>query len=209
MRTLNPTPRSFAERDGVLFVGAIHGQSSPNFDSIEWFVNEVLPIIERTLGWQTRLTVAGYIASGVSLAKFACNSRVTLVGAINDLTRLYDRHRIFVAPTRFAAGQPYKVYEAASFGLPVVATELLRRQMGWQNGHDMLSADIGDPELMAKQVLALYQDEALWQRIRTNALDRLSRENNWERYAVAIERVLGPPTRVPVLPQFAGSVGPR
>ena len=195
MRRLNPTPRPFAERSGMLFVGAIHQQASPNLDSLEWFVDAVLPSIERVLGWRTRLTVVGYTAPGISLAAFAKHPRVTLAGTIVDLTRVYDQHRVFIAPTRFAAGLPYKVYEAASFGLPVVATELLRRQMGWENGQDMLCAGIDDPEQMARQVLALYQDATLWQRIRANALDRLGRENSPEGYAEAIQRVLASPTR--------------
>jgi hypothetical protein len=48
---------------------------------------------------------------------------------------------------------------------------------------------------MARQVLALYQDATLWQRIRANALDRLGRENSPEGYAEAIQRVLASPTR--------------
>jgi O-antigen biosynthesis protein len=193
MRTLSPTPRPFAEREGMLFVGAIHQQSSPNLDSLEWFIDQVLPIIDNALGWRTRLTIAGYIAPGVSLDQFVGHPRVTLRGAIRNLAPLYDAHRIFIAPTRFAAGQPYKIYEAASFGLPVVATELLRSQLGWQSGHDILSADIEDPELMAKLIIMVYQDEALWQSIRLNALDRLKRENDYVSYAGSVQRALGPP----------------
>ena len=37
-------------------------------------------------------------------------------------TILYDRARLFIAPTRFASGLPHKIHEAAAFGLPVVTT---------------------------------------------------------------------------------------
>ncbi len=195
VRTPTPTPRPFAERTGMLFVGAIHLDASPNYDSLEWFVNNVLPIVEQTLGWQTRLTIVGYTAPGVSLAQFANHPRVTLRGSIGNIESIYNQHRIFIAPTRYAAGQPYKVYEAASFGVPVVATELLRRQMNWDDGRELLAADSDDPEQFAKQLLALYQDEALWQQIRAGALDRLRRENSRERYAEAIGHVLGPADR--------------
>ena len=158
-------------------------------------MTKVLPIVEQTLGWQTRLTVVGYTAPGVSLARFANHPRVTLRGAIEDIDSTYNQYRIFVAPTRYAAGQPYKVFEAASFGVPVVATELLRRQMNWENGQDLLAADAEHPEQFAQQIIALYQDEALWQRIRAGALDRLRRENSRERYVEAIERILGPANR--------------
>jgi glycosyltransferase involved in cell wall biosynthesis len=194
MRRLLPTPRAFADRAGILFVGAMHQQSSPNYDSLVWFVDEVLPLIEQRLQWQTRLTIVGYTASGVSLERFVNHPRITLLGMIADTEPLYDQHRVFVAPTRFAAGLPYKIYEAASFGLPVVATELLRRQMNWQNGTDLLSADQQDPELLAKHVIALYEHEALWQQIRANALERLRRENSYNEYAKAIERVFSLPT---------------
>jgi glycosyltransferase involved in cell wall biosynthesis len=197
MRMLTPTPRPFAEREGMLFVGAIHQQSSPNLDGLEWFIEKVLPVIEGALGWRTRLTIAGYIAPGVSLAQFTNHSRISLLGGIRNLAPLYDAHRVFVAPTRIAAGQPYKVYEAASFGLPVVGTELLRSQLGWENGHEMLSAGIEDPELMASQIIKIYQDEALWQRVRMNGLDRLRRENDYASYAEAVQRVLSPPAGEP------------
>jgi glycosyltransferase involved in cell wall biosynthesis len=193
MRRLDPTPRPFAEREGMLFVGAIHQHSSPNLDGLEWFIEQVLPILDRALGWQTRLTIAGYIDPGVSLGQFAGHPRVTLCGPIRNIVPFYDRHRIFVAPARFAAGQAYKILEAASFGVPVVATELLRIQLGWQNGDDILSADIEDPELMAKQIITVHEDEALWQRIRRNALDRLRRENNYETVAEVVRRVLSSP----------------
>ena len=156
---------------------------SPNFDSLEWFVNKVLPIVEQALGWHTQLTIVGYTAPEVSLERFANHPRIALCGSVGNIEPLYDQHRIFVAPTRYAAGQPYKVYEAASYGLPVVATELLRRQMKWEDGRDLLSVDSDHPEMFAKKIVALYQNEDIWQRIRANALDRLSRENNRERYS--------------------------
>src|ERR1019366_5196645 len=193
MRVPRPTPRPFTQRAGMLFVGAIHRMDSPNYDSLCWFIDEVLPLIARELTWETGLTVVGYTGPGVSLERFRDHPRVTLRGAVSDTEPLYDSHRVFVAPTRIAAGTPYKVHEAASFGLPVVATELLRRQLGWENGQELLAADVTDPAAFARHVVALQRDAALWQRLRDAALDRLPRENNREAYAAAIRDVLGPP----------------
>jgi glycosyltransferase involved in cell wall biosynthesis len=192
MRALDPTPRPFLQRSGMLFVGAIHRMDSPNYDSLCWFIDEVLPLVERELGWQTRLTVAGYTGDEVSLERFRDHPRVSLRGTVADLRPLYDQHRIFVAPTRVAAGTPYKVYEAASFGLPVVAAELLRRQVVWKDGRELLAAGTSDPVGFARQVVALQRDEALWQRLRDNALERLRRENGAADYAAGIAGVLGP-----------------
>jgi GT2 family glycosyltransferase/glycosyltransferase involved in cell wall biosynthesis len=191
MRQAAPTQRRFADRAGLLFVGAMHRMDSPNYDSLCWFVDEVLPIVEQNLGWETRLTIVGYTAPDVVLDRFRDHSRVTVRGTLPQTAKLYDSHRVFVAPTRFAAGTPYKVFEATSFGLPCVTSALLARQMGWRDGQDLLSAEVSDAAGFAERVVALYRDEALWQRIRDHALARLARENSRERYAESIASVLG------------------
>jgi glycosyltransferase involved in cell wall biosynthesis len=192
MRALRPTPRPFDKRAGLLFVGAMHQPDSPNYDSLCWFVDAVLPLIERELRWETRLTVVGYTAPEVVLDRFREHPRITLRGALAETEQLYDSHRLFVAPTRIAAGTPYKVHEAASFGLPVVATELLRQQLGWDDGWDLLAAPASDPALFAQHVVRLYRDPELWQLLRDAALERLRVENDAAHYAEAVESVLRP-----------------
>jgi O-antigen biosynthesis protein len=191
-RTLAPTPRAFSDRSGMLFVGAIHQMDSPNHDSLIWFLKYVLPLVEQSLGWETRLTIAGYTGPSVDLEPLARNSRVALRGAVSNLEPLYDSHRLFVAPTRFAAGMPYKIHEAASFGLPIVASSLLREQTGWTDGTEMLSADTTNPTAFAAQIVRLHRDEALWTHLREMALSRLERENGAEAYAASIRAVLEP-----------------
>jgi GT2 family glycosyltransferase len=191
MRALTPTGRSFEDRLGMLFVGAIHRTDSPNYDSLCWFVDAVLPLVESALGWETRLTIAGYTGDGVALDRFRGHPRISLRGALADTTPLYDAHRIFVAPTRFAAGTPYKLYEAASYGLPIVASDLLLRQTGWEDGVDLLSAPVTDPDLFAAHIVRLYRDKAEWQALREAALSRLWRENGREHYVRALRAVLG------------------
>jgi glycosyltransferase involved in cell wall biosynthesis len=165
----------------------------PNLDSLIWFVDEVLPLIEAELGWETRLTIAGYAAPGVDLSRFDDHPRITLRGAVADLVPLYNGNRVFVAPTRFAAGAPYKVFEAASRGLPVVATELLRRQLGWAAGQEILSGGVDDAAGFAAAVLELYRNETAWRTVRDGALSRLEQENGPAGFAEAVAGVLALP----------------
>ncbi len=185
-----PTLRPHAQRTGMLFVGAIHTMDSPNLDSLVWFVDAVLPMIEETLGWETRLTIAGYTAPGIDLARFEDHPRITLRGTVANLDPLYNAARVFVAPTRYAAGLPYKVLEAAARGVPVVATELLRRQLGWSAEAEILSADADDPHAFAAAIIALYREEDLWRTIREGALRRLRQDNGRASYMKAVGRVL-------------------
>ncbi|PPQ28582.1 glycosyltransferase [Rhodopila globiformis] len=176
VRRLALTPRNWRGRAGLLFVGALHTMDSPNFDSLCWFVDEVLPRVEQQLGYETRLTIAGFVAPDVNLGRFQDHPRVTLRGEVADMTPLYDAHRVFVAPTRFAAGIPYKLHEAASQGIPIVATELLRQQLGWENWQDMLAVDQTDPGTFADLVVTLYQSETLWNQLRAGAAQRIRTE---------------------------------
>jgi O-antigen biosynthesis protein len=184
------TPRPFESRSGLLFIGAFHTLDCPNYDSLCWFADEVLPLLEQELGSETRLTVAGYLAPDVALGRFRDHPRISLLGAVSATEPLYDLHRVFVAPTRFAAGAPYKVFEAASFGIPVVATELLRSQLGWQDQQDLLCAEATNPADFAKSVLRLYRDPELWQSIRESAANRLCTANSREHYVRSLTGAL-------------------
>ncbi len=190
IRELALTPKDFAERHGLLFVGATHDVGSPNYDGLCWFVDEVLPAVEQELGYETRLTIVGTTAKGVTFERFEHHPRVTLKGELADIGSLYNAHRVFIAPTRFAAGAPYKVYEAASFGLPVVATDLLCNQMEWTSGSDMLCSGVSDPARFAAHIVKLYRDAELWQRIRANAAARIRAENGRDQYVRALQAVL-------------------
>jgi GT2 family glycosyltransferase len=189
-----PTARAFSQRSGMLFVGAIHKKDSPNLDSLIWFVDEVLPLIEAELKWETRLTIAGYVAPDVDLSRFAHHPRITLRGQVADLGPLYNAHRVFVAPTRYAAGAPYKVLEAASRGLPVVATEVLRGELDWVAQQEIVATAADDPAAFAAAVVALYRDETRWQLLRAAALQRLRLENDKEDFVRAVGLVLAAPT---------------
>jgi glycosyltransferase involved in cell wall biosynthesis len=191
MREGQPTPKSFERRAGMLFVGAIHRMDSPNYDGLCWFVDHVLPLVEESLGWETRLTVIGFIGDDVNLDRFRYHPRVVLRGSVAQTAPAYDQHRLFIAPTRFAAGAPYKLYEAASYGLPIVATQLLADQMEWTDGEELLTADATDPARFAERIVTLYRDEALWSRLRTHALARLEQENGWETYVASVRAVVG------------------
>jgi O-antigen biosynthesis protein len=185
-----PSETPFSERTGMLFIGAIHEQGSPNYDALSWFIEEVLPLVDQQLTWQTRLSIAGYTAPDIDLHRWARHPRITLLGPVTNPAALHASHRIFVAPTRFAAGLPYKLHEAAAFGLPAVTTTLLAGQLDWTSGQHLLAASGSEPAEFAAHVVQLYQDEALWHRLRNAALDRLSRDTSPERFEAALSRVL-------------------
>jgi GT2 family glycosyltransferase/glycosyltransferase involved in cell wall biosynthesis len=173
-----PGDTPFEEREGILFVGSIPDDSSPNADAIRWFITEIFPTVRQKLGSSAKLIVAG-VNHSESLQQFA-NDAITFAGYREDLTTLYSRARIFIAPLRIAAGLPLKVYGAAAHGLPVVATSLLGEQLGWTDGEQILLA--ASAVEFGEKCVHLYQDAELWGRIRMKELEAVRTECSRETF---------------------------
>jgi O-antigen biosynthesis protein len=167
-----PGKREFHDRQGVLFVGAMDDDPSPNVDAIVWFAQQVLP----RLG--LRLTVAGRCAA--PRVQALGGQGVILLGMVDRLEPLYDETRVFVAPHRYAAGIPIKVLDAAARGLPCVMSPLLAEQLGWTDGVEALTA--ASPEAFAAAVLRLHRDKSLWSALRQRALDAIEEQFSVERF---------------------------
>ncbi|MBO1324892.1 glycosyltransferase [Acetobacter sp. TBRC 12305] len=185
------TSPGWEERRDLLFVGAVHDPHAPNLDSLLWFAEHVLPLLDASLPPDVRFTICGYLDRRVDLSGLVAHPRVSLLGRVEDIGPVYARHRVFVAPTRFAAGIPYKLHEAAAHGLPCVASALLCEQMGWRAGQDMLCASVADPQAFADAITHLYTGQELWEHIRSNALARIARENGPDLYRETIAAILG------------------
>jgi GT2 family glycosyltransferase len=173
-----PTPNSFDHRRTILFVGAFN-QESPNEDAVRFFCRDVLPVLRAREACMGPVIVAGSrIPEGV---KACADSTVVWLSDVNDLTPLYDDARVFVAPTRYSAGIPLKVIEAAAHGVPVVCTPLVARQLGWDAGTDVLTADNASD--FARTIASVFADRGLWLSLRDAALRRVAAD-----YGVAVFR---------------------
>ena len=166
-----PGDKEFSSREGILFVGALRDEGSPNVDSLLWFVINVLPIIEVAIP-EIKLYIVGDKAAS-SLASIE-KENISFLGRLDCVAGVYNSSRIFVAPTRFAAGIPHKVHEAASMGIPCVTTPLLAMQLQWQHEKELLIGE--DAKCFAEQCVRLYQDEALWQSVQEAGLTAVEKD---------------------------------
>src|SRR5271157_2478782 len=181
---LSPTPTDFQGRKRFLFVGAMHGRDNPNADSMRYFCNEVWPIVQASTG--TELLIAGYGTDGIR--EELVGRGIHVVGPQDDLFPLYNEARVFVVPTRYAAGIPFKAHEAAAHGVPLVVSQLIGEQLGWQNESECVIA-VG-PTQFADACCRLYKDEELWSRIRAAALRRVEQDLSESQFGDSIDRVI-------------------
>jgi GT2 family glycosyltransferase/2-polyprenyl-3-methyl-5-hydroxy-6-metoxy-1,4-benzoquinol methylase len=148
----------FATRHGFLFVGRLLEPDSPNRMGLTWFVQHVWPSIRQNIP-NAVLNVVGHVST--HCADITADG-VVIHGPVADLTDVYAKARVFVAPIQFAAGIPLKIIEAAAEGLPILATTLMTQQLDWTTGIHIQDAD--EPILMAQKAIQLHEDNELWAR---------------------------------------------
>jgi GT2 family glycosyltransferase len=185
---LELTKADFKDRTKILFVGSVQDEGSPNVDSLHWFVEYVLPRIRSRLGWPIKLTVAGVLGapSLKPLEGISCD----FLGTIEDLKPLFEQARVFVAPTRFSAGIPLKVYTSAALGVPVVATDLIVQQTNWRPGHELMAG--ADADAFADGCVRLYKEQTLWETVRSGGAARCEVECSRASFQNAVQELLRP-----------------
>ena len=179
-----PAETSFDSREGFLFIGAVHNEASPNADSLIWFLESILPRIRGKLG-DVSFTIGGLNRS--DRIRAMVHPPIRIVGHLPSLDDLYAKARIFVAPTRFAAGIPHKIHEAAARGVPVVATPLLAKQLDWTDRE----LGIGDTaERFAECCVEIYTDRQKWLSLRETAITRVREECSPLAFEKRVRRLL-------------------
>jgi hypothetical protein len=159
----DPTSAPFSSRRDFGFVGGIR-PSSPNEDSLLWYAANAMHELSARTG--AVLRVVGYIDSQPVLS-YGGNEMV-IHGPVADLRSFFEHIRVFVAPTRFAAGLPQKLIDAASAGVPIVATSILADALGWRNDEELLAAD--GCTAFVSACVRVYKDAHLWHSLRDSAL---------------------------------------
>ena len=185
----SPGATPFFERQDILFVGAVHEEGTPNADAIRWLAAEIMPRL-RDLMSAPRLLIAGRIAPP-KICALGC-ADVRFLGVVDDLDALLSRCRIFVAPTRFAAGIPLKVLDASIRGLPAVVTAVLARQLEWADRREALVASEHDPDAFAAACRDLYTQPELWRDVRARAIAAAARTCDRTLFSQALRDLLEP-----------------
>lgn len=179
---------SFSNKSDLLFVGGIQSPEikTPNYDAVLHFTTHVLPLINK------KIECNFYIVGRYDLpqARKLRNRHVKLVGPVDDLSEYFNRCKLFVVPTRFAAGVPLKLIEASAFGIPSVVTPLIADQMCWNDNDQCL---VGKNDIdFANKVIKLYTHEKIWSRIQSNSLHNINKRFSHDKFSKAVRRIFEP-----------------
>ncbi len=111
----------------ILFVGNMG--YLPNIDAAKMLVNEILPKLNKKLGTNVSVLIAGARPTQevIDLAK---TDNVTIGGWVQDIRSAYKSGRIFVAPIFKGIGQQNKILEAMSMEIPCIVNDSVAEGLG-------------------------------------------------------------------------------
>ncbi len=181
-----PTPRPFAERSGVAFIGSY--SHPPNLDAALWLRDEVLPLVWAS-GPDIVCTLAG--ADMPQMLMQGNDPRIHAIGRIDALSDLLGRVRLTVAPLAYGAGLKGKVADSLAMGVPCVCSPIAAEGFDLPAPlRDLVAADAAG---LADAILRLHDDPGLFAACREAGLDYVSKSFNEAVVDAGLRRAAGLP----------------
>lgn len=164
----------------------------PNEDGIGYFLQDILPRIQREIP-NVMLNVVGRKPSARLQALAAANSdHIHLTGWVDDIRPHLGRGAVCIVPLRIGSGTRLKIFEAMAMGKAVVSTTIGAEGLPVQHGTEILLADT--PDAFAASVIDLLNDRAKRATLGCAARELVESKYSWasvaRQFALAIEKAL-------------------
>lgn len=176
-----PTPGNVSSPGGaapiVMFVGSL--DFPPNVDALNELVTQIMPIVRRSCV-AARLLVVGHHPSRRLRDLLASERWIEFREDLSDLTEAYLHARVTVLPLRTGSGTRVKVYEALSFGLPIVATPKAVSGLAGAGDVALVESDESD---LAEAAIKVLTDDLLAERLGSAGRQLFLDELAWDRSA--------------------------
>lgn len=146
----------------------------PNIDAVLWFVEEVLPLIERYS--HVHFYIVGQ-KPHPRLEILRSHPNVTLTGWVPEILPYLLQSSLYIAPLRIGSGTRLKLLEAMAAQCAIVATNTAASGLGSQISHFLTLAD--KPQEFANAVLELLQDANRRQLMGAKAQEYVQTHYDW------------------------------
>lgn len=149
--------------DHILHIGTMYWP--PNIDAVNWFIEDVLPIIHRSRP-QTVFDIVGLRPPQELVEKGKQDPRLNVTGYVETTEPYYQMAGAFIVPVRAGGGMRVKILNALAQGMPLVTTTLGCEGIAVTHEKDVLIADT--PQAFAEAILRLLDDRDLAERLGRN-----------------------------------------
>ena len=153
-----------------------HTDWYPNYDSLNWFITEVFPIVIKKYP-DSQLFVYG----GGKTKRFPVNKKleknVKIVGFVDDLWDNLSQIKLTVVPLRIGGGIRIKILELLATGNLVVSTSVGKEGIDVLDGKHLLIADTA--ETFAERIIQVFDGYDISQ-IVLNGRKYIEENYSWE-----------------------------
>jgi len=125
----------------------------PNVDGLQWFYNQVLPLIKQEITSLQVLIVGREPPESVRMLDN--DSCITVKGTVPDMAPYLKNNGVFIVPLRVGGGMRVKILEAFARGMAVVSTSRGKEGIEAEHNRDILVADTAP--LFAKACVSLLK----------------------------------------------------
>ena len=180
----NPQPATRNSQPILLFTGAM--DYYPNVDGVNWFCNEILPLVLNKFS-KTQF----YVVGGNPHPKIKAltrNDSIKVTGFVEDVRPYYQSADICVVPLSLARGVQNKVLEAMAMKKPVVATTKALEGIKALPREHVLIADTAQEFFTT--ICELLENKALSRRLGVRAREFVLKNHNWSTHMQGLESLL-------------------
>ncbi len=165
---------SAPSRADLVFIGSMDWM--PNIDGIQWFTDEIWPLILQQRP-QTTLAIVGR-KPVPAIQQLANRPNITVTGTVPDVRPWLHGAGLSIVPLRIGGGTRLKIYESMAARVPVVSTTIGAEGLDHTAGENILIAD--SPQSFAQSSVSLLENKNL-ARALSEAAFRLVDENySWQ-----------------------------
>jgi len=171
------------ENNTIIFEGSMDFR--PNVDGVIYFCREILPLIIKEKP-QTKFYIVG--KNPVPEVKSLSSDKIIVTGFVDDVRPYIARSNVFVCPLRKGAGIKNKILQAWSMGKAVVATSASVGGLATETDKNIIIQD--QPELFAREVVSLLDDQYKREKIGQEARSTILSKYTWRIKSMELEDVM-------------------
>lgn len=173
------------QRSGtLLFTGNM--DYAPNVDAVLHFHAHMFHPLKKKYGKPIKLIIAGQ--RPVQEIRALASDDIEITGFVPDLSEMYEKADVVIAPLRFGAGTQNKVLEAMAMGVPVVCTDIGFKGLEIESGEGCLYAQ--DDETFIEHCNDLLNNAGMREKVGKAGLHVARERFSWESIARQLETYL-------------------
>jgi glycosyltransferase involved in cell wall biosynthesis len=178
-------PPQVSGKADIVFLGAMDWM--PNIDGVQYFIQEILPLIRKRLPAST-LAVVGRSPSAAIRALAEQDSAVQVTGTVADVRPWLWGSQVSVVPLRIGGGTRLKIYESMAAGTATVSTRVGAEGLDVSHPSNIRLADT--PSEFAGQCIELLENPQERERLATEARNMVTTSFSQDVVVEQFERLL-------------------